>query len=108
MGRVQWNRRIQKRGGSLQVTLPNEICKALDLKDKDEVLIYLEEDTLIIRKESDRCPHCYGTGTCRCSACAKKFRLFDRPILIPVTCTVCNGSGKKTQEDDEKSEEEKL
>jgi bifunctional DNA-binding transcriptional regulator/antitoxin component of YhaV-PrlF toxin-antitoxin module len=94
MGRVQWKRRIQKRGGSLQVTLPNEICTALNLTDKDEVLIYCEEDSLIIRKESDRCPHCYGTGTCRCSACAKKFRLIERPVLIPVTCSVCDGSGK--------------
>ncbi len=94
MGRVQWKRRIQKRGGSLQVTLPNEICSALGLADKDEVLIYCEEDSLIIRKESDRCPHCYGTGTCRCSACAKKFRLLERTVLIPVTCSVCNGSGK--------------
>jgi bifunctional DNA-binding transcriptional regulator/antitoxin component of YhaV-PrlF toxin-antitoxin module len=96
MGRIQWKRRIQKRGGSLQVTLPNEICKALDLKDKDEVLIYCEEDSLIIRKESDRCSHCFGTGTCRCTACAKKYRLVDRPILIPVTCSVCNGTGKST------------
>ena len=94
MARVQWKRKIQKRGGSLQVTLPNEICTALDLKDKDEVLIFCEEDTMIIRKESDRCPHCYGTGSCRCSACAKKFRLLDRPVLIPVTCSVCEGSGK--------------
>ncbi len=94
MGRIQWKRRIQKRGGSLQVTLPNEICKALDLNDKDEVLIYCEEDSLIVRKESDRCPHCFGTGSCRCSACAKKFRLLERPVLIPVTCSVCNGSGK--------------
>lgn len=101
MSRVQWKRRVQKRGGSLQVTLPNEICKALSLNDKDEVLIYCEEDSLIIRKESDRCPHCYGTGTCRCSACAKKFRLLDRPVLIPVTCSVCNGSGKMRVKKDE-------
>jgi len=102
MGRVQWKRRIQKRGGSLQVTLPNEICKALDLNDKDEVLIYCEEDSLIIRKESDRCPHCFGTGSCRCSACAKEFRLLERPVLIPVTCSVCNGSGKVITKKDDK------
>lgn len=101
MGRIQWKRRVQKRGGSLQVTLPNEICKALSLNDKDEVLIYCEEDSLIIRKESDRCPHCFGTGTCRCSACAKKFRLIERPVLIPVTCSVCNGSGKINTKQDE-------
>jgi bifunctional DNA-binding transcriptional regulator/antitoxin component of YhaV-PrlF toxin-antitoxin module len=101
MSRVSWKRRIQKRGGSLQVALPNEICNALDLKDKDEVQIYCEEDTLIVRKESDRCSHCYGTGTCRCSACAKKFRLMGRPILIPVTCTVCNGSGKSQPNEEE-------
>lgn len=101
MGRIQWKRRVQKRGGSLQVTLPNEICKALSLNDKDEVLIYCEEDSLIIRKESDRCPHCFGTGTCRCSACAKKFRLIERPVLIPVTCSVCNGSGKISTKQDE-------
>jgi bifunctional DNA-binding transcriptional regulator/antitoxin component of YhaV-PrlF toxin-antitoxin module len=100
MGRIQWKRRIQKRGGSLQVTLPNEICKALDLKDKDEVKIYCEEDSLIIRKETDRCPHCYGTGTCRCNACAKKFRVMDRPILIPVTCSVCNGSGSMNEKEE--------
>ncbi len=100
MSRVQWKRRIQKRGGSLQVTLPNEICKALGLDDKDEVLIYCEEESLIIRKESDRCPHCFGTGTCRCSACAKRFRLMERPVLIPVTCSVCNGSGRLEKKND--------
>ena len=105
MGRIQWKRRIQKRGGSLQVTLPNEICTALDLKDKDEVLIYCEEDTLVIRKESDSCPHCYGTGTCRCSACAKGLTLVERPVLIPVTCSVCGGSGKAKKGEDEKVNE---
>lgn len=105
MGRVQWKRRIQKRGGSLQVTLPNEICNALELNDKDEVLIYCEEDSLIIRKESDRCPHCYGTGTCRCSACAKKYRLLERPVIIPVTCTVCKGTGRSPVERDDKNKE---
>jgi bifunctional DNA-binding transcriptional regulator/antitoxin component of YhaV-PrlF toxin-antitoxin module len=94
MGRIQWKRKIQKRGGSLQVTLPNEICTALDLNDKDEVVIYSEEDSIVIRKESDRCPHCFGTGTCRCSACAKKYRILERPVLIPVTCSVCDGKGK--------------
>jgi bifunctional DNA-binding transcriptional regulator/antitoxin component of YhaV-PrlF toxin-antitoxin module len=94
MARIQWKRKVQKRGGSLQVTLPNEICSALSLEEGDDVTIYSEEDCLIIRKESDKCPHCYGVGTCRCSACAKKYRLLERPVLIPVTCSVCEGSGK--------------
>ena len=92
---VGWKRKVQKHGNSLQVTLPSELCEALGIIDGDIVTLAVEENSIIIEKGNNKCKHCYGTGSCRCSACAKASGTFlTRPVLIPVTCSVCGGSGK--------------
>ena len=55
MSQVRFKRRIvASRSGnslSLRVTIPVEIAEALDLKPKDSVRIWLENEKIIIQKE---------------------------------------------------------
>jgi hypothetical protein len=52
--------------------------------------------TVLIEDVRDFCTHCNGFGSCRCASCAEKSgrTLTRRPVVIPVKCGVCKGSGK--------------
>ena len=55
--------------------------------------------TILIEDIRDFCSHCNGFGYCRCANCATASgRTFvRRPVVIPVKCNYCNGTGKNLQ-----------
>lgn len=45
-----------------QVALPIELRKLLDISNKDYLEIFIENDTLTLKKYIHRCSHCHGSG----------------------------------------------
>jgi bifunctional DNA-binding transcriptional regulator/antitoxin component of YhaV-PrlF toxin-antitoxin module len=47
---ITFKRAVFKSGDSYRVTIPMEIVKALDIKEKEELKIWLDEPRIIIEK----------------------------------------------------------
>ena len=63
--------RLMERYG--RICLPHNVRKALELKENDLVEISLREDSVVIRKCRQRCPHCGSSLTPegRCAICGR-------------------------------------
>ena len=46
--------KLQKVGNSLRATIPKEVANALSLRRGDELVIDLEDDTVVLRKKGKR------------------------------------------------------
>ena len=49
---VKFKRKVFKSGDSYRITIPMEIVKALNIKEKDELTIRLNDSQIIMEKES--------------------------------------------------------
>ena len=50
---VKFKRSMFRSGDSFRITIPMPIIKELDLKEKDELLIWLDDHQIIMRKKND-------------------------------------------------------
>ena len=48
---VKFKRTTFKSGNSYRITIPMEIVKALDIKEKEELVIWLNDSQIIMEKE---------------------------------------------------------
>ena len=67
-----------------RIVIPKEIRNALDMRPKDEIEIYIEDGSMIMRKVQPSCALCGNTqdlsafsGKNICSDCLKKLRDFS-------------------------------
>lgn len=47
---IKFTRTVFKSGDSFRITIPMEIIKALNIKEKDQLVIWLDDSRIIIEK----------------------------------------------------------
>jgi len=47
---IKFTRTVFKSGDSLRITIPMEIVKALNIKEKDQLVIWLDDSRIIMEK----------------------------------------------------------
>jgi len=47
---VYFERKAKRSGGSIVVSIPPEILRALKIKESDVLLLYVEDDKLVVEK----------------------------------------------------------
>ena len=49
---VKFTRKVFKSGDSLRITIPMDIIRTLDIKEKEALVIWLDDSKIIMQKET--------------------------------------------------------